>query len=115
MPENPYQPPHDSREQKDQPKEVSPAVAAYNVVSDVVGGVNVRWSDNKFQAVFVGISVVVAAVVGAIVSLLVPSWELPWVLGAVAGAFGGLVFGIFASGIYLMIYRAIRHIKGKHE
>jgi len=31
------------------------------------------------------------------------------------GSFAGLVIGIFGSGIFLMIYRAARHISGKHD
>jgi hypothetical protein len=31
------------------------------------------------------------------------------------GAFAGLVVGVFSSGIFLMVYRAIRHVRGKHD
>lgn len=94
---------------------VSPTQAAYNVVSDTVTGVNVRWSDNKFQAVFVFVSIAVAAVLGGILAWLNTQWNLPWYGGAMIGSFLGMVFGIFASGIFLMFYRAARHFKGKHD
>ncbi len=74
-----------------------------------------RWSDNKFQAVFVIISVMLAASVGAILAALNPRSGLPWYGGAALGAFAGLVIGIFSSGIFLMVYRAARHIQGKHD
>jgi hypothetical protein len=32
-----------------------------------------------------------------------------------AGGFTGLVVGFFASGIFLMIYRAVKHIRGQHD
>jgi hypothetical protein len=53
--------------------------------------------------------------VGAILAALNAHWDLPWFGGALIGSFAGLVIGIFASGIFLMIYRAARHIKGKHD
>jgi hypothetical protein len=117
MPENPFQPPnHLSGNQPEQPRQpVSPGKATYNVVTDTVTGVNVRWSDNKFQAIFVTASIVIAASIGAIVVALNDQWKLPWYAGALAGSFAGMLFGIFASGIALMIYRAMRHIKGKHD
>jgi len=88
---------------------------AYNVVTDTVTGVNVRWSDNRFQAVFVGISVLVLTPVGAALAALNPSWNLPWFGGGAVGAFAGLVFGIFTSGIWLGIYRFIQHMRGQHD
>ena len=89
--------------------------AAYNLVTDTVTGVNVRGSDNKFQAIFVFISTGIAAAMGAILAALNTQWELPWYAGALAGAFAGLVLGILSSGIFLMIYRALRHLKGHHD
>ena len=87
----------------------------YNAVTDTVGGVNFRISDNMFQAIFVVVSVLVLAAVGAILAAVIPSWDLPWFGGAIAGAFAGLVIGIFTSGIFLMIYRGLRHLRGKHD
>jgi hypothetical protein len=98
-----------------QPGGVSPERAAYNVVTDVVTGVNVRGSDNRFQAVFILVTIVLLAAVGALLARWNRDWQLPWYGGALFGAFAGLVAGFFASGIFLMIYRAVRHIQGKHE
>ncbi|XZE56217.1 hypothetical protein SH139x_002313 [Planctomycetaceae bacterium SH139] len=89
--------------------------AAYNVVTDTVTGVNVRWSDNKFQAIFIFAAVLLVAAIGAILALLYPRWDLPWYGGALVGSFGGLVIGVLTSGIFLMIYRAARHLMGKHD
>lgn len=117
MTDNPYKTPQSASS----PPEATPAenvstgMATYNVVSDTVTGVNLRGSDNKFQAKFVAASVVVLALVGAVLGLLKPRWQLQWYGGAMIGAFAGLVFGIFASGLFLMIYRAARHAKGKHD
>ena len=116
MSENPFQSPVDAANtNQDQTQSVSPVHAAYNVVTDTVTGVNVRWSDNKFQAIFVSASVVLASLTGAVLAALNARWNLPWYGGALIGSFAGLVIGIFASGIFLMFYRAARHIKGKHD
>ena len=89
--------------------------SAYNVVTDLVTGVNVRGSDNKFQAIFIGISVLVFALIASVIVALNASWNMPWYGGAMLGAVVGLIFGLFASGIFLMIYRAMRHFRGKHD
>ncbi|HVX63289.1 MAG TPA: hypothetical protein VHC19_21890 [Pirellulales bacterium] len=116
MSENPFQAPADAANADQDPTQsVSAGRAAYNVVSDTMTGVNVRWSDNKFQAVFVFVSVVATSPAGALLAALNPRWNLPWPAGALLGSFAGLVMGIFASGIFLMFYRAARHIKGKHD
>jgi hypothetical protein len=96
-------------------EELSSRKAAYNVVSDTLIGLNVRKRDNKFQAKFIGISVVLFAIAGGILALINRSWDLPWFGGAIVGAFAGLVGGFFASGIFLMCFRASRHLQGKHE
>ena len=106
-PESPFAPPEQTTP--------SDAKKAYNVVTDTVTGVNLRWSDNKFQAVFVAGSVVVLAPLGAALAALNPSWSLPWFGGAGVGAFAGLVFGVFTSGIWLGIYRFIQHLRGRHD
>ena len=116
MPENPFDPPMDDKTATEhQPHSVSSGRAAYNVVTDTVTGVNIRWSDNKFQAVFVFVSTVLASLTGAIFAALNARWNLPWYGGALIGSFTGLVVGIFASGVFLMFYRAARYIKGKHD
>jgi hypothetical protein len=85
---------------------------AYNIVADTVGGVNVRLSDNMLQLML--ILSPVGAIVGAVYS---PPEER--VIGTVGGGLGmaciGVVLGLFGSGIYLMIFRAVRHVKGKHD
>lgn len=117
MTDNPYDSPKSAGNSSEStpPDGITTGKAAYNVVSDTVTGVNLRGSDNKFQAKFVAVSVLLLTVIGAILALLNSSWKLPWYGGAMAGAFAGLVFGILASGIFLMIYRAVRHAQGKHD
>ncbi|MEW4454268.1 hypothetical protein AB1L30_16460 [Bremerella sp. JC817] len=108
--------PHDNEaRQKPEPREISSGQAAYNIVSDTYTGVNVRWRDNLLQAAFtLGMALLAAAVV-AILAVLNPSWKLPWYGGALIGAFVGLVLGVFTSGIFLMFYRGIRHLRGRHD
>ena len=114
--ENPYEPPVDARNNNGvSSSSITHARATYNVISDTVTGVNVRWSDNRFQAIFVAISVIVTALLGALLAALNPSWNLPWYGGGLIGSFAGLVVGILGSGIVLMFYRAARHVKGKHD
>ncbi len=97
------------------PEPLSESLAAYNVVSDIVTGVNVRWNDNKFQAVFILVSMIFMSVAGTTLGFLFGGKETPWFIGTVMGTFAGMVFGVFASGIYLMLYRAFRHIRGQHD
>jgi hypothetical protein len=115
VPVNPFQAPGDAHASEETQQGLAPAHAAYNVVTDTVTGVNVRWSDNKFQAIFVSISMVVSAALGALLAALNAQWNLPWYGGALIGAFLGSVFGVLGSGIFLMFYRAARHLKGKHD
>src|SRR5687768_3516091 len=76
---------------------------AYNLVTDTVVGPNVRLSDNLLQAVAIGICTLIGAGIGAIaVGHLLA--------GAMIGGFCGMVIGLFASGIFLMIYRAVMHV-----
>lgn len=91
---------------------------AYNIVSDTVAGLNVRKSDNWFQLKVILVCVLLGAPIGGVAGAM-------WLdagdrrVGAVAGAIGlgftGLVLGLFGSGIYLMIYRTVRHLQGKHD
>jgi len=116
MSENPFQSPTDeANSRQDEPPSLTPAHATYNVVTDTVTGVNVRWSDNRFQAICVLISIVATSLLGALLAALNSRWNLPWYGGALIGSFAGLVIGIFGSGIFLMFYRAARHLKGKHD
>ena len=115
--ENPYQDGSEVEADSENSRSVntSPERAAYNVVSDTVTGLNVRKNDNKFQAIFIGISVLIWAMIGTILAVWKTDWELPWFGGAMIGAFAGLVLGVFASGIFLMVYRAIMHMQGRHD
>ena len=88
---------------------------AHSVLSDSITGLNVRESDNRLQGFVVVVSVLVAAAIGAVLAAMNAQWELPWYSGAVMGGFAGSFIGIIASGIYLMIYRAIRNIQGNHD
>lgn len=88
---------------------------AYNMITDLVTGANLRKQDNIFQALFIAGNVLLFALIGAIAAWLNSAWNLPWYGGAIVGTFIGLVSGVITSGIGLMIYRAVRHIRGKHD
>jgi hypothetical protein len=79
---------------------------AYNIVSDTVGGFNVRLKDNLLQAAAMFFCLVVG------IGVLSVSDRAT---GAVAGGFIGLLVGLFGSGIFLMIFRAIQHARGRHD
>ena len=79
----------------------------YNIVSDLATGVNVRKRDNLYQALFILASIPAGALVGVCISR---SGE-----GICLGCFGGLLAGLFGSGIFLMVYRALRHAQGRHD
>ena len=79
---------------------------AYNVVSDTVGGANVRWKDNLFQAIGISAFVLVGVAVG---------WFLGDVPGLLVGILGGLISGFLVTGFALMIYRMIKHSRGEHD
>ena len=91
---------------------------AYNIVSDTVVGMNVRKSDNLFQLKVILVCVLMGVPLGAIAGALL-SDSNNRLVGALGGGLGlgfaGVVLGLFGSGIYLMIYRAVRHLKGKHD
>jgi hypothetical protein len=93
----------------------NPNDATYNIVTDMVTGVNVRMSDNLFQAVFILVSVLLGATIGVTVALIYGDTQFPWLAGALAGSFAGLIIGVLASGMVLMIYRGWRHWKGRHD
>ena len=82
---------------------------SFKMVSDTVAGPNLRLKDNLIQ----GIAIFACLVVGAGIGAAVVVEER--LVGAVAGAFVGLLVGLFASGIFLMIYRAVRHLRGRHD
>jgi hypothetical protein len=117
---NPYasdpRPAGDSNRPGDLPSDGKPADwSTYNVVTDIVAGVNVRKRDNLMQAAFIGACVVALALFGGILAAIWGGNDMPWIAGVLLGAFSGLVFGFFASGIFLMVYRAIRHLRGRHD
>lgn len=114
--QNPFQPPSsDGQREQETPSAVSSSQTAYNVVSDTVVGVNLRCRDNRLQALFILASTAVGALAGTILVTMNSSAQVPWYAGALAGSLGGLILGTFASGIFLMIYRAVRHLKGRHD
>ena len=115
MTKNPYAASEKSPEGTGSDEELDSGEVAYNVVTDTVTGLNLRGSDNKFQAKFTAISTVLLAVVGALAAFFNPRWNLPWFGGALAGGFCGMVIGIFLSGIFLMVFRGFRHLRGKHS
>jgi fatty acid desaturase len=80
-------------------------------VSDTVIGFNTRRSDNRLQAIWIGGSMLLAACAMAFAAWWRTDWELPWYGGALIGAFLGMVFGFFTSGIYLMVYRLVHHLR----
>ena len=80
----------------------------YNIVTDLGTGVNVRLRDNLLQAA----AIVICLILGALVGLLVASERIA---GVLIGGFLGMVLGLFASGIFLMIYRFLRHLGGHHD
>lgn len=90
-------------------------LATYHIVTDTVTGVNFRRQDNVLQAICVCAATAIGAGAGVILATLNPRWNLPWFGGALFGSFLGMIVGIFASGIFLMIYRAVRHLQGKHD
>ncbi len=119
MSDNPFEAPSSTAGTPEPPSErpssEMSAKETYNLVTDTVIGPNLRWGDNLLQAAFIFVSIVIASIGGAVLAVFNPTWNLPWIGGALIGAFAGLVFGTFASGLFLMIYRGSRHLKGKHD
>ncbi|MBT6155160.1 MAG: hypothetical protein HOL01_04940 [Planctomycetaceae bacterium] len=64
--------------------------------------------DNVIQ----GISVLVGVLIGAGVGWSVVDEPIP---GLLAGGVGGMLVGVFGSGLYLMIYRAMKHVRKDHD
>lgn len=95
--------------------ELGAGEAAYTVVTDTVPGLNLRGSDNKFQAKFTAISTALGAVVGVLAAFHYARWNLPSFGAALAGGFVGMLNGIFFSGSYLMVFRGLCHMRGKHS
>jgi hypothetical protein len=81
---------------------------AYKVVTDTVVGPNVRVKDNLYQAVAIVVCLILGAAIGGVT---VEDRQF----GALVGGFAGLLAGLFGSGIFLMIFRAVRHARGRHD
>lgn len=75
---------------------------AYNVVTDVATGPNIRLKDNLFQALFI-----LACLAIAVPTLWIISGN--WIVGVFIGGFIGLVVGVLLSGGFLMVYRLFKH------
>jgi hypothetical protein len=93
---------------EDSPKPTLTGRQAYNLVTDTVAGPNLRWKDNLYQ----GLAILIGLLLGAGIGFLVVSDRL---LGALVGGFIGLLVGLFGSGTFLMVYRAVKHARGKHD
>ena len=80
------------------------AKETYNVVSDTVVGVNVRAKDNLIQGSIILVTVIIGLVIGQMYGGFL-----------LLGGLGGLIVGFLGSGIFLMIYRAVKHASGDHD
>ena len=74
----------------------------------MVVGPNVRWRDNLYQGAFIVSCVFIGA---GVCAALMSDWRP----GVLVGGFAGLVVGLFTSGIFLMIFRFVRHARGRHD
>lgn len=93
---------------EDTPKQPLTGRQTYNLIADTVTGANVRWKDNLYQ----GLAIVVCLILGILIGLVAAEDRA---FGASVGGFVGLLAGLFGSGIFLMIFRAIRHKQGRHD
>lgn len=85
---------------------VSSGRQTYNVVSDTIGGVNIRRRDNLFQAAFIGACLLIAVPLGGLLFGLG---------GALVGALDAQIVGVIVSGAIIGVYRAMQHIRGRHD
>ncbi len=81
----------------------------YNLITDTVAGPNVRLKDNLYQ----GLAILICLVLGAVIGCFIPTEERAMAIGI--GAFVGLFAGLIGSGIFIMVYRAVKHARGKHD
>jgi hypothetical protein len=79
-----------------------------NMITDLAVGPNLRIKDNVFQ----GLAILACIPLGVLIGMLVVADRLA---GAIVGGFIAIVVGLFGSGIFLMVFRAIRHYRGKHD
>ena len=90
----------------------------YNVVTDTIIGINMRWSDNAVQGAIVAVFAALGAASGA---FFIPGSDpaLSEAVTAREGAIIGLVIGVilggFVSGGLIGIFRFVKHLKGQHE
>ena len=90
--------------EKTEPKDVLSSKETYNVVSDTVVGINVRKKDNLIQ----GLIILVTIIIGLVIGQMYGGFLL-------LGGLAGLIVGFLVSGIFLMIYRAVKHASGDHD
>ena len=90
---------------------------ALNVMTDTVVGPNVRLRDNLYQALAIGIAVLLGAGAGAVIGLVAGPDDRGFnaAAGAVCGGIVGLLVGTLGSGLFLAIYRLVRHARGRHD
>ena len=90
---------------------------ALNVVTDTVVGPNVRLRDNLYQALVIGISVLLGVGAGAVIGLVASPDDRAFsaAAGAICGGIVGLLLGTLGSGLFLAIYRLVRHARGRHD
>jgi hypothetical protein len=72
----------------------------YETVTDVAGGLSLRWKDTLIQ----GLSILASVIVGAPIGWLIAG--AAW--GLLVGAFCGLLGGLLVSGIVLMVLGWVR-------
>ena len=88
------------------PADSGQAAKEIQTVMDVVTGPNLRWKDNVLQAIAIAVCTVLGVPIGALVAHFI---RADLIAGLLLGGFGGLLFGLFASGIVIMVYRMFRH------
>ncbi|HEX6902168.1 MAG TPA: hypothetical protein VF789_20800 [Thermoanaerobaculia bacterium] len=99
----------ESKPSEETPREPLTGRQVYNLVTDTVTGPNIRPKDNLYQ----GLAILICLGLGALIGYLAVTKEP--VMGAWIGGFLGLLVGLLGSGIFLMIYRAVKHARGKHD
>lgn len=92
------------------PNTPSPSNGRDKLIADTVIGPNLRWKDNLIQAVVIAACTVAGPIIAMQIPLLARSG-----MAVLGGLMGGLLLGLFGSGIFLMIYRGVRHMRGKHD
>ena len=90
--------------EKAEPEKGLSSKETHNVVSDTLVGVNVRKKDNIIQGLIILVTVIIGLVIGQMYGGFL-----------MLGGLGGLIIGFLVSGIFLMIYRAVKHASGDHD